>query len=270
MPHRLLTPLLAVLLAVTASCKLAGRAFGPQDEGGMFLIIAVKADGPQLEQAVAQTIDIMRKRCEQLNIYCKSERVAGDKSDRIKLYISGPKEDPERIKGVILSQGLELRAVVSTPGPAPLQSYYSEKDAAEVAGADKDVMPYDEMTSASDGGGRKYVVVERTPIVTGHDIIDAKAVTSMYGPKDYEVAFTLNPSGARRFGEWTGTHLENYMAVVLNKQVRSVAMIKGQIFDKGQISGRFTKEQAEDAALVLKSGNLPAPIEALEEGTYTP
>jgi hypothetical protein len=52
MPHRLLTPLfVVVLLAGTASCKLAGRAFGPQDEGGLYLIIAVKAEGAQLEQA---------------------------------------------------------------------------------------------------------------------------------------------------------------------------------------------------------------------------
>jgi preprotein translocase subunit SecD len=47
-------------------------------------------------------------------------------------------------------------------------------------------------------------------------------------------------------------------------------VIRGQIFDQGQIEGRFTKEQAEDLALTLKSGALPAPIEYQEERTVGP
>ncbi len=270
MRHRLLTPLLVVLVAFAASCRYAGRAFGPKDEGGIYLIIAVKADAAELDQAVARTVEVMRARCERLNVYCKVERGVGDKSDRIKLNIS-TREDPERVKGVILSQGLELRAVVSPPGPAPVQTYPIEREAAEAAGADKDVMPYDEkMGGPAELGARRYIVVERTPIVNGQDILDSDAVTSAMDPKQYEVTFKLNPAGARRFGEWTGSHYNHYLAVVLNKQVRSVAYIKGQIFDEGSISGSFTKEQAEDAALVMKTGALPAPIEALEEGVYRP
>ncbi|HWT00918.1 MAG TPA: hypothetical protein VN256_11790 [Pyrinomonadaceae bacterium] len=261
------TLLFVLLLAGTASCELAGRVFGPRDRGGIYLIIAVKADGAQLGQAVAQTTEVMLTRCEQLNLYCKAERVGGDGSNQIKLRISDPK-DPERAKGVILSQGLELRAVVSAPSPMSAQTYPTQEEAAEAAGADKDVLPYVEMTDT--GGGRKFIVVERTPVVSGQDILDAKAVTSLVDPKQYEVSFTLKPAGAQRFGQWTGTHINNYMAVVLNKQVRSVAYIRSQIFDQGIITGSFTREQAEDAALVLKSGNLPAPIEALEEGVYQP
>jgi preprotein translocase subunit SecD len=131
-------------------------------------------------------------------------------------------------------------------------------------------MPYDEKLGGPNAGPRKFIVVERTPIVSGKDILDGEAVTSVVDPKLYEVIFTLNRAGAQRFGEWTGSHQNYYMAVVLNKEVRSVAYIRGQIFDKGTISGRFTKEQAEDTAHVLNSGALPAPIEALEEGVYKP
>lgn len=269
MRHRLLTPLV-VLLAVAASCRYAGRAFGPQDEGGFYLVVAVKAEPARLDQAVARTVEVMRARCERLNVYCKVERGVGDKADRIKLYIS-TRNDPERVKGVILSQGLELRAVVTPPSPAPVQTYPTEGEAAGAAGADKDVLPYDEKMGGPNATGvRRYVVVERTPIVSGQDILDADAVTSVADPEKYEVTFTLNPAGASRFGQWTGLHINRYLAVVLNKQVRSVAYIRSQIFDKGVISGNFTREQAEDAALVLKSGALPAPIEALEEGVYRP
>ena len=273
MLHRLLTPLVVVVLvASAAACKMAGRAFGPRDEGGLYLIIAVKAEGAQLEPAVAQTLEVMQKRCDEMNIYCKAERVGNDKPDQIKLRISNPK-DPDRVKSVVLSQGLELRAVVSPPSPAPTRTYATQAEAAEAAGADKDVLPYLEKIDGPAGsvGPRKFVVVERAPIVDGRDIRGAEAVPNAGGDKDnYEVTFTLSPEGAERFGQWTGANINNYIAVVLNKEVRSVAFIKSQIFDKGQISGRFTKEQAEDAALVLRSGGLPAPIVALEEGIYKP
>jgi preprotein translocase subunit SecD len=271
MRHRLLTPLLvAALVAFAASCRYAGRAFGPKDEGGIYLVIAVKADAAQLDQAVARTVEVMRARCEQLNVYCKVERGVGDKSNRIRLNIS-TREDPERVKGVILSQGLELRAVVSPLSPSPVETYATQEEAAEAAGADKDVLPYrQDIDGEGAGGARKFIVVERAPIVTGRDISRAEAVPPTGGSKDYSVNFTLRPEGAVRFGQWTGSHINHYLAMTLNKEVRSVAYVRSQIFDAGQISARFTKEQAEDAALVLNSGELLAPIEALEEGVYRP
>jgi preprotein translocase subunit SecD len=60
------------------------------------------------------------------------------------------------------------------------------------------------------------------------------------------------------------------MGVVLNDEVQSIAFIKSQITDSGQIEGRFTKQSAEDLALTLRSGALPAPIEYLEERTVGP
>jgi preprotein translocase subunit SecD len=60
------------------------------------------------------------------------------------------------------------------------------------------------------------------------------------------------------------------MAVVLNKEVKSIAYIKSQISDSGEISGNFTKATADDLALTLKSGALPAEIEYQEERTVGP
>ena len=60
------------------------------------------------------------------------------------------------------------------------------------------------------------------------------------------------------------------MAVVLNDEVKSAAFIRSQIFDQGEISGRFTKATAEDLALTLRSGALPAKIEYIEERTVGP
>ena len=60
------------------------------------------------------------------------------------------------------------------------------------------------------------------------------------------------------------------MAVVLNDEVKSAAFIKSQIFDSGEISGKFTRGPADDLALTLKSGALPAQIEYQEERTVGP
>ena len=56
----------------------------------------------------------------------------------------------------------------------------------------------------------------------------------------------------------------NYIGVVLNGEVKSIAYIKSQIFDQGEISGRFTKQSAEDLALILRAGALPAPVKIIE------
>ena len=76
--------------------------------------------------------------------------------------------------------------------------------------------------------------------------------------------------GAEKFGAWTTANVNNYMGVVLNGEVSSVAYIKSPIYDRGQITGRFSQAQAEDLALTLRSGALPAAIEYLEERTVGP
>lgn len=267
--NKLLSLLLVLLLlGLCSACKRREQLFGPKDEGGIYLVIAVKADAAQLDQSIQQTIAVMQKRCELLNVYCKVERQSGDKSNQIMLRVSSQK-NPERIKAVLLSAGMEIRAVVSPPNPAPAQTYSTRAEAATEAGTSEDVLPYQEREGVAGATAEKFVIVERTPLVTGEDIHDAEAIPSDMS-KDYLITFHLTPAGAQRFGEWTGANINRYLAVVLNKTVRSVASIKGQIFDTGQISGGFTEEEAEDIALVLKSGNLPAPIEALEEGLYKP
>jgi preprotein translocase subunit SecD len=269
--HKRLSLLLALLLlGLSSACNRNrnGQVFGPKDEGGIYLIIAVKAEAAQLDQSIQQTIAVIEKRCEQLYVYCKLERQSGDKSNQIMLRISSSK-DPERIKSVLLSEGMELRAVVSPPSPAPVQTYSTRAEAATEAGTDKDVFPYQDRSESVGTTAEKFVIVESAPIVTGQDIRDAEAIPYREA-KDYQINFQLTPAGAQRFGQWTGANIDRYLAVVLNKRVRSVAYIKGQIFDSGQISGNFNEEEAGDIALVLKSGNLPAPIEALEEGMYKP
>ena len=68
----------------------------------------------------------------------------------------------------------------------------------------------------------------------------------------------------------TGKHVNDFLAIVLNNEVKSRATIQSQIHDQGQITGSFTKRQAEDLALILRSGALPAKAVYLEERTVGP
>jgi preprotein translocase subunit SecD len=108
-------------------------------------------------------------------------------------------------------------------------------------------------------------------IIDGSELRNASARQTQGGRSDdYEIEFSLKKAGADKFGAWTGSHINEYMGVVLNDEVRSIAYIKSQIYDQGQISGRFSQKSAEDLALTLRSGALPAPIEYIEERTVGP
>ena len=108
---------------------------------------------------------------------------------------------------------------------------------------------------------KRWVVVKSPPIVTGSDLRTAAAVADPGGGKtNYTISFSLKPDGAAKFGAWTGSNINEYLGVVLNDEVKSIAYIKSQIFDQGEITGRFTKQSAEDLALVLRAGALPVPV----------
>jgi preprotein translocase subunit SecD len=184
-------------------------------------------------------------------------------------------KDPERLKALIIQGGnLELARVVSPPSPQPIQ-IYSDREAAlaSVGGtipANRHVVPYVEREQANGNPDQqtKWVVVEWPAIIDGADLRDAKAVRSTDGgANNYQIWFSLNKTGSEKFGTWTAANINNYLGIVLNNEVKSIAFIKSQIFDSGEISGRFTKQSAEDLALVLRTGALPAPVKLISETT---
>jgi preprotein translocase subunit SecD len=187
-------------------------------------------------------------------------------------------QDPERVKQLLKAESkLELVKVISPPEPN-LATYATEDEAKATLGgtvpANRRVLPYSERAELVQAAGqaqaqKKWVVVESPAVVDGNELRTASA-TQGQGGADYQISFALKPTGAQKFGAWTGANINEYMGVVLNDEVRSIAYIQSQIFDSGQISGKFTKESAEDLALILRSGALPAPIEYQEERTVGP
>ena len=115
-----------------------------------------------------------------------------------------------------------------------------------------------------------YALQERA-IMTGEHLVDAQArLDPLYNQA--VVDFRLTRRGGRIFERETTRNLRKYMAVVLDNRVASSpAIIQGVIADRGQIElGTASLQEAQDLALVLKAGALPAPLQVVEERTVKP
>lgn len=237
------------------------------------------------QNATQQALNVIDGRINSLGVAEPTLQTHGaENSHQILLQMPGV-QDPERVKRLlVLESRLELVHVISPASPAPAQTYTSEEEAkmslntGGVVPANRRVLPYKERMEPNAAGEKqpeqkpqRWVVVEAPAIVDGTQVRNASAVpTRAGGTEDYEIQFSLKKDGADKFGQWTGANINQYMGVALNDKVESIAFIKSQIFDSGMIEGNYGKAQAEDLALVLRSGALPATIEYLEERTVGP
>lgn len=273
--HQRFTKAIAILLLISVglACSLL-RGKQPLTWHLMLEIDAAVADR---ESLVKQTVTVIERRLDAAGVYNSEVLVQGTPPNGRILVNLPVVSDRERLKKLITAGGrLELVAVISPPNPAPFQVYSSKEDAEASLGrtvpANRRVLPYVERSQLTEPNSEnspqptRWVVVEAPTIVDGNQIRNAAATQTRSGSEDYQIAFALRAEGADKFGTWTGAHINDYIGVVLNGEVRSIAFIKSQISDSGEISGRFTKQSAEDLALVLRSGALPAPIRIIEEG----
>ncbi|HEV2666231.1 MAG TPA: protein translocase subunit SecD [Blastocatellia bacterium] len=198
------------------------------------------------------------------------QRYGREENHQILVQMPGV-DDPERVKTLIGADStLEIRAV------AQGGQKYATREEAEIALAgatDKEVLKNSEKRGDGTAEGGFYIL-EKTPVITGSDLRTARGIQSQ-GGFGYEVAFDLKREGSEKFGKWTGDNIGNYLAVVLGSKttgmdIKSVAVVKNRIDASGRIEGNFTKQQAEDLGLVLRSGALPAGIQYLEERTVGP
>jgi preprotein translocase subunit SecD len=80
----------------------------------------------------------------------------------------------------------------------------------------------------------------------------------------------MNTDGARKFGRVTGENVGRQLAIILDGRVQSAPRIESRISDEGRISGSFTQQEAQDLALILRSGALPATLSYLEQREVGP
>ena len=117
---------------------------------------------------------------------------------------------------------------------------------------------------------RRLYVLERDAFLTGESLENAVAGRDPQFNQS-QVQFELNRTGGRRFSQFTGQHVGDFLAIVLDNEVMSAPVIRDRIGARGQIDlGAASIEEARDLALVLRAGALPAPLRIVEERTVGP
>jgi preprotein translocase subunit SecD len=216
-------------------------------------------------RAVQQAIETIRNRIDQLGVSEPVIEEHGLGQYQILVQLPGV-DDPARVKEIMQSTAmLEIRQ--SMGGPYPSEQ--------EALAAHNGVLPPDTVLMKGRSIGQEgeeprdvYYLVSRSSAVTGRDLRTAEPSRDESGRPS--VSFSLTGEGGRRFAAFTGAHVGDNLAVVLDNKVQEVAVIKEQIHDTGVINGRFSEQQAKDLAMILRSGALPAGIRYLEERTVGP
>ena len=238
---------------------VSGRAYEFSDNGrGTFTMkISEQYKSQTRAEIVNQSIEVVRRRIDQMGTREPTIERQGD--DRILVQVPGLK-DPEHLK--------------RTLGKTAKMTFQLVDEAADRGGAaQRGVAPIgDEILPIQNKDPKaipQMIVVEKREMVAGDRLVDASAgFDSRTG--EPTVNFRFDSVGAREFGDVTksfpgGTQR---FAIVLDKQVISAPVINEPILGgSGQISGSFTAESANDLAILLRAGALPAPLKVIEERT---
>jgi preprotein translocase subunit SecD len=240
----------------------------PGENSGYLLTIRPSAIAAIDEQTMTQSVETIGRRIDSLGLTEPVVAPYGRGENEILVELPG-ESDPSRAKAVIQAGGqLELcRVEDATPYPSQAEALSAHGG---VLPAGTDLVPGGAGSADAAQGGQSWYLLDRTPIITGRDLRSATAVQSTDNPGYYEVAFTLSTDAARRFGPFTEANIGRPMAIVLDHKVQSAPVIDSRIDDSGRIQGQFGQQSADDLALVLKAGALPASIVYLEERTVGP
>jgi preprotein translocase subunit SecD len=214
--------------------------------------------------AVRQGLETIRNRIDQFGVAEPLIQRQGIEGDRIVVQLPGV-DDPARVKDLIRATAfLEIKPVVTV---APTQEALLASSGGKLP-EDSEIVSGDVEDLEGRITGREYYLLKRASVVTGRDLRTARRSQDQNGQP--AVSFSLNPEGATKFSAYPGAHIGDRMAIVLDNKVRSAPVIRGHISDSGIIEGNFTVQGAEDLALVLRAGALPASITYLEERTVGP
>jgi len=230
--------------------------------GNSYQVVMKPSELTDLKQrAVQQAIDTIRNRVDQLGVSEPVIQEHGLGDYQILVELPGV-DDPARVREIMQSTAmLDIRLVVGGPYP-------DEQSALQ---ANNGALPPDAVLLPGNTGRidqPEYYVVSRTAAVAGSDIRDAQPSRDENGRPD--VNFHLSNDGGRRFSDFTGAHMHERLAIVLDNRVREAAEIRDQIRDNVQITGSFTEQQTQDLSMMLRSGALPASIHYLDEETVGP
>lgn len=200
-------------------------------------------------RTMAQSLEIIRRRVDEAGT--REPTILRQGTDRILIEVPG------------IGSASELKALIGTTAKLTFNPVIRRTtNANEDPGARNRLLPA--MTEEG-----VFYVIEETPVVSGEDLIDAQPTFDQNSQP--AVSFRFNASGARVFGDYTAQNIGAPFAIVLDNEVISAPTIQSHIpGGSGQITGSFTVDEANQLAVLLRAGALPAKMNFLEERTIGP
>lgn len=231
------------------------RTVEVSDAGGglIRLTVPLAAINDRIRQSVDQSIQIVERRVNELGTV--EPLIQRQGLDRILVQVPGL-QDPTRLKELLgKTAKLDFRMVDSTVPPDQAAQGRVPPDSEVLMSAQTPKVPY---------------VIKKQVLVSGGDLTDAQPGFDQRTSEPI-VSFRFNTSGARKFAQATLENVGQPFAIVLDNEVISAPVIREPITGgSGQISGGFTVQQANDLAILLRAGALPAPLTIIEERTVGP
>jgi preprotein translocase subunit SecD len=221
-------------------------------QAGQMIQLALSDQAMQAEsaKAVEQSIEKIRRRVDALGT--KEPSIAPQGADRISIEAAGV-SDPERLKDLI---GKTAKLTFQM-----VDDQVSQDDlAAGRIPPDDEVLPSDERTSGP-------MVVKKRAVVTGEMLTDA---SQGFDPQNGQpiVNFRFNGQGTQKFGQTTSENVGKLFAIILDGRILSAPRINTPITGgSGYIQGSFTPQSANDLAVLLRAGALPAPLVTIQQTT---
>lgn len=201
------------------------------------------------ERTMQQSLEIIRRRIDEVGT--REPTIQRQGTDRILIQVPG------------IGSAAELKAIIGTTAQLTFQPVVGR-------GSNPDASPGigNEILPSLDEDGTFYTL-ETAPVVTGEELVDAQPAFDQNGRP--AVNFRFNPSGARKFGDYTAENIGNPFAIVLDSEVISAPVIQSHIpGGSGIITGNFTVEESTNLSVLLRAGALPAGLDFLEERTIGP
>lgn len=201
------------------------------------------------ERTLQQALEIIRRRIDEVGTREPTIQRQGQK--RVLIQVPG------------IGSAAELKELIGTTAQLTFQPVLGRGSNPDVnPGIGNVVLP-----SLDEEG--LYYTLEAAPVVTGEELVDAQPSFDQNGRP--AVNFRFNPTGARKFGNYTAENIGSPFAIVLDDEVISAPVIQSHIpGGSGIITGNFTVEESTKLAVLLRAGALPAGLDFLEERTIGP
>jgi len=214
------------------------------------------------DQTVTQTLATIGNRIDGLGLTEPVIQQHGRADAEYEILVQLPGvDDPARVMEIMQMQALlEIQEVRDGPYPSRARALSAHGG---VLPQGTELLSY---TPPGSQGQSEWYLLARNPVVTGRDLRNAVAARDTQ-TQQWEARFTLSREAGVRFGLFTGGHIGDRLAVVLDNRIQNVATIQDRIQEEGRIMGLSGEQEATDLSLVLRAGSLPASVTYLEQRT---